>query len=236
MKNSGLINKIAVKLELSSSEAEDLLNLILDILCDQLTDNTNVSIDGFGVFSTQKQNEFITENVQTGERYLMPPEVIIDFETSTDTQFFFDTETIKDFDLIFEPDDSLKKRVNNAFQHFVPTIINKGVKFPGIEVVRIGEDVVGSETVDESEPGFDSDLILEHTELESGTEINTGSVTDNKLVSNITEKLPPPKILEPDSVATAEKKRKSTSIWVPVLGGFAIAVAALFFFNRRTNQ
>lgn len=259
MKNSRLINILAVKLELSISETEELLKLILGILSDQLSDNIDVTIEDFGVLSTIKQNEFISDNVETGERYLMPPELLINFEPSSEVSSVFDSELIENFDILFEPDELLKKRVNSAFQHFEPTLINKGVDFPGINVVSIGELAVESEDMSEFEstelepelepelkpvlePEFESaeleseSIELEPTEHEHKTEVKVCFVSYSEPDNNTNVKSPPPKKLDPDSGAKTEKKRKLSSIWVPVIGGVAIAVAALFFFNTRSYK
>lgn len=198
MTQQELLGKISEKIQTPLEKTNNVLDVILSVITEELLENGLVSIDGFGVFKTQKISEYISLNSKTGERLLMPPSVEIIFEPlltdsveneSADSDNPENANQISE-SLSFEPELSLKKRVNSAFVNFQPTLLNEGVELKGIDVISDAE------------------------------------IEEEKVESQITIEDTPPL-----------KKRSSKSrSWVPVIGGVAIFVVALFFFIGKAER
>lgn len=198
MTQQELLGKISEKIQTPLEKTNNVLDVILSVITEELLENGLVSIDEFGVFKTQKISEYISLNSKTGERLLMPPSVEIIFEPlltdsveneSADSDNPENTNQISE-SFSFEPELSLKKRVNSAFVNFQPTLLNEGVELKGIAVISDAE------------------------------------IEEEKVESQITIEDTPPL-----------KKRSSKSrSWVPVIGGVAIFVVALFFFIGKAER
>ena len=198
MTQQELLGKISEKIQTPLEKTNNVLDVILSVITEELLENGLVSIDEFGVFKTQKISEYISLNSKTGERLLMPPSVEIIFEPlltdsveneSADSDNPENTNQISE-SFSFEPELSLKKRVNIAFVNFQPTLLNEGVELKGIAVISDAE------------------------------------IEEEKVESQITIEDTPPL-----------KKRSSKSrSWVPVIGGVAIFVVALFFFIGKAER
>ena len=198
MTQQELLGKISEKIQTPLEKTNNVLDVILSVITEELLENGLVSIDEFGVFKTQKISEYISLNSKTGERLLMPLSVEIIFEPlltdsveneSADSDNPENANQISE-SLSFEPELSLKKRVNGAFVNFQPTLLNEGVELKGIAVISDAE------------------------------------IEEEKVESQITIEDTPPL-----------KKRSSKSrSWVPVIGGVAIFVVALFFFIGKAER
>jgi nucleoid DNA-binding protein len=210
MTQKELIGKLANKLQWDESNSSDFLETISNILNEQLSENNIISIDNFGTFSTQKYQEYILVDSETGERYLMPPEVVVLFEPYTGDVF---EPVDHSFNISFEADDSLKGKINSAFQNFEPTLINEGVEFPGIQVVSSQQPK--TEIAIPVEPIADA---------EPTPPVETKVVGDKENLSK--------PVLQTDiDLRQKSSSRKSSRVLIPVLGGVAIVMATLFFFN-----
>src|SRR5690554_6367197 len=103
-----------------------MLDIILSVLSEELSENGVVHIDDFGVFKTQQRSRYISLNSKTGERLLMPPSVEIFFESNltgsmkeeldeSDNDVPFEDDSDENFQVsLFEPELSLKNRINSA--------------------------------------------------------------------------------------------------------------------------
>lgn len=250
------IGKLAAKLQWDESDTSVFIQTVSNILNEQLADNNMVTIENFGVFSTQKNQEYILLNSETGERYLMPPEVVVLFEPYAD-QYPENAEQV--YNISFETDNSLKRTINSAFQNFEPTLIKEGVEFPGIPVITTEEpepeieEPEAEEVPEVKEPEIEPEPEVEVPETEVFTKTedsliepdlkivyaeNEGhSVIENSLIE------PDPEIKETklkEKLVTEHtqkrlkpkpRSRKSSRVMIPVLGGVAIVLATLFFFN-----
>ncbi len=131
MTQKDLIKKVAKMLEWSESKTYEAVKAIVELLTDKISDSKNVSLDDFGNFNITKKSEYISLNIDTGDRYLMPPMVSIDFEPLN----------IDDLsDIFFEPDEALSRSINSAFQNFEPTLLKEGIDLEGVEVIAEGSD------------------------------------------------------------------------------------------------
>ena len=125
MTQKEFIGKLACKLQLDESKISEVLGAISNILADQILNNNEIKIEDFGIFNTHKYNEYILVDSNTGERFLMPPEVVVSFEPFVDESLELNSQLV---DISFEVDDLLKSKINSAFHNFEPTLINEGVE------------------------------------------------------------------------------------------------------------
>lgn len=249
MTHEELIQRLAGQLGWSDVATTEALEAIISVLKAELTANNPVDLDDFGKFSTPKQPEYILTDPETNDRYLMPPAVEILFESSSD--------------LYFTPEDSLSEFVNGAFSFFEPTPLHEGVALPGVtEVIIRGEE----ETEAEEERATDETAEMEETEVEiEGTaETEKTAVKTEAMAAEAVEAKQEMVETEKETAAVSEeykteteetveqekvklvrdngpyrrktKHKKKSTLWIPVAGGVAIALVALFFFRRNQNK
>lgn len=53
------------------------------MMAEVLSQNDNLAIPAFGTFSTEKQDEYIGIDPQSGQRMLYPPKVTVEFTPGT---------------------------------------------------------------------------------------------------------------------------------------------------------
>lgn len=70
------------KLGLSRSESLDLIEEILDKMCDAMTNGQNVKISGFGSFVLRDKKERIGRNPKTGVEVPITPRRVMTFRAS----------------------------------------------------------------------------------------------------------------------------------------------------------
>lgn len=230
MTQQELIAIVAEKIQTSVVRTTDVLEVILGIISEELSEKGFVHIENFGVFKTEKRSEFISLNSMTGERLLMPPQIDLVFESDLSD---FSQINIREVDievqddvstkvLDFEPDLSLKNSINSAFINFEPTQLNKGVELPGIAVVSDNSELLENSTLDKD---TDSNTIST-ADISSNDEISLDSVSKDEVKLHVAFKESPP--LKPQT--------NNNRIWMPIMGGVAITLAALFFFNGTSDK
>lgn len=232
MTQKEFIGKLACKLQLDESKISEVLGAISNILADQILNNNEIKIEDFGIFNTHKYNEYILVDSNTGERFLMPPEVVVSFEPFVDESLESNSQLV---DISFEVDDLLKSKINSAFHNFEPTLINEGVEFLGIEVITTEEDVIEIEdretVVSESEKEIES--------KDSDFQVSLDAYAQSDLLTELkidSERHPTP-VLRPDKCSRPKSRpREGSRILFPVLGGVVIVMATLFFFNGLANR
>ncbi len=240
MTHKKFIEKLVDKLQWDESKTSEVIEVILNVLTEQLSDNQELLIESFGVFSTYKNQEYILHNHETGESYLMPPEVVVLFEPQLDE---FSEHIHK---IMFESDDLLKNTINSAFQNFEPTLINEGVEFPGIKVITNNKPEsefteVESEKIIMAEPLMNDEVDVNHVakaELELESEVNPEHLTVAETIQN-SESHTKSSLQSDKSLRDKSRSRKSSEVLIPILGGVVIVVATLFFFNgvaKRKNS
>ena len=241
MTHEELIQRLAQQLGWSDVAAKEALNAIIALLNEELSANNPVDLDDFGRFSTPKQPEYILTDRETNDRYLMPPAVEVLFESSAD--------------LFFIPEDSLDESVNSAFSFFEPTPLNEGVALPGVpEVIVGGEEETEEEAVLETAEAEKEMKVVENqtgeteteteeseteTEVtEAKTEVTAGAEKDEKIEEGTEKEIAPEVKFVRDHGPYRRKARhrKKSPLWIPIAGGVAIALAALFFFRERQPE
>ena len=256
MTNEDLIAKLVQLLGWTEAEASRALDAMIAVMKTELEENNPVIIDDFGKFFTHKQSEYILIDRETKERYLMPPAVEVVFESLVEKN-----EEALTFNLFFTPEDSLNDSVNSSFSYFEPALLNEGVQIPGIPEVVAGEvDEVGQigdvEQAGQPEQSEQIEVTGEVEELEQAAQIQAAQIEEIEKTAEVKQAEQGEEIPETKGLAQVEtipqathspqirqagkakpnrhkrtKRKKTTALWIPIMGGVAIALAALFFFR-----
>lgn len=219
MTQEDLIQKIAEKLEWSETKSADVINDIVELLIKELSDNNEVILDEFGAFTIEKKSEFISVNPDTGERYLMPPSIVLLFESHL-------VETIPNFN--FEVEESLKKNINSAFRNFEPTLLNESVTLESIdEVIEISQVEINEEDISTDTNVVCSEEIIPESPDEIIPESSSGIVpeTSNDTIN-----------VDVGKKGSKHSAKRNSSILIPIMGGAILVIASLFFFKRNPNK
>lgn len=82
MDNKTLITLLSQKLNRDESDVTTLLEFMIRAIKDYSSDLDSVAIPGFGTFKTEKSDEYLARDSETGERTLYPPKIEISFQPS----------------------------------------------------------------------------------------------------------------------------------------------------------
>lgn len=222
-----LITTVSRKLDWPESQTARLLGNLTALLKEKLLENLPVSIDDFGIFNTCLRPEFISRNPETKERYLIPPAIEVVFEHAA---YLADPDLPQ---ISFEPEESFRESVNSSFACFEPTLINEGVQFPDIPEIIAGE--YREEEISEEPEEIDNHEISEKTDILPVPEVlEEMEITEelkafNEPVQHITntQYVRDDRYHRPDHKRT--KRKKTSAVWIPIMGGVAIVLAGLFF-------
>ena len=177
------------------------------------------------------------------------------------------------FLITFNPSALLRRGVNSYFAHFEPTLLNEGITFDELVVVKMGEEniatdndnVIVRESVTPALHTAEQESLPESlpepeeapaAELPEPEEAPTPPASEQPLETAQPDEPGPPLVSAPnplfqslrhlpdeatrqrvvDRGSRTKRGRKSSSVWVPIIGGVAIVVAGLFFFNRDTTE
>ncbi|MBC8319067.1 MAG: HU family DNA-binding protein [Desulfobulbaceae bacterium] len=80
MNKTELINQIAESADISKAAAGNVLNGITDAITDSLQKGENVTLIGFGTFSSVKRNARTGRNPQTGKPMKIPAKTVVKFK------------------------------------------------------------------------------------------------------------------------------------------------------------
>ncbi len=69
-------------MDLTSKEANQMMEDFLAELGERLEDEDTVNIQGFGTFTTKKKTERVVLNPSTKQRMLIPPKMVVNFKAS----------------------------------------------------------------------------------------------------------------------------------------------------------
>lgn len=208
---SDLIDLLAVQANISNSESEVFLKSLFEIITETLAKDEVVKIKDFGTFKLTPIQARESVDVNTGEKIEIPAHNRLSFSPAT----------------------ALKELVNKPFSHFETILLNEGVSFEGVE-----EEV---ETNENEDIETSSEQTIEFAEKIEEIEEAVFAAEPKITVGNTKVVSPETPTLETDSyqhvfrsdktVPTKPQKRsKIPSVWIPILGGIAIALASLFFF------
>ena len=177
-------------------------------------------------------------------------------EAVSDTQ-----EDLNSYGLLFEPDLILRNSVNSVFINFTPTLLNDGVELSGIELITDAQEVFEISTIEDvpAQEYFpvEEDVPAEEDTLDSKTPVTYEIISDPnvplaaELAVDPNHKGGPEiesvkqeqitsqkdaKVFTTIKGAPPIKQRNNNKILVPLVGGVAITLAALFFFNATSKR
>jgi integration host factor subunit beta len=72
MVKSELIEILASKTDITTAQAEDVINIFFGSITDSLTEEGRVEIRGFGAFTVRKYRAYEGRNPKTGEKISVP--------------------------------------------------------------------------------------------------------------------------------------------------------------------
>ncbi len=258
MTHRELIAEMARRLGLSPSKVSDLLDATVCELNKKLSENTRIIIPHFGVFETRKRSEHISVNPQTQQRYLVPPSIVVTFKPASGIKEQLETvlpnvsgtESEAFLKALFElipetlSEDETVKIENFGTFKLVPlqaresVDVNSGEKIevPAHNRLSFFPAAALKELVNKPFSHFESILLNEGVVFEGVEEV----VEEEEGKTELTEEKPAvktepyPEVFRPDRTASANARKRSKipPVWIPVLGGVAIALAGLFFFIR----
>jgi len=83
MKNNDFINRIRQNVLFDENQTSELVKLTSSIIVKILSEGDSLSIKGFGSLEVKKQEERISVNPATGNRWMIPPKLVPIFKPST---------------------------------------------------------------------------------------------------------------------------------------------------------
>lgn len=213
MTHEDLISHLAQQLGWSNDSVSAFIDTMMNVLKSELNDNQTVLIDDFGKFVVRNYPEYILKDGETNEKYLMPPVLEVDFESEN---------------FYFTPEDSLNESINSVFSLFEPVRINDGADFPDLEEVLAREIDVDVQEGKEEEVTPEKGIVQEPEEIllvEEPISVTAHPVLEPKPIKEVKDTTDRP------SFQKKKKAKKTPSIWLPIAGGVAVALAVLFFFK-----
>lgn len=92
MNKSDLIEKLALKADISSIQAEDIVSRIFSKMRDTLVGDGRIEIRGFGSFVVKKYKSYQGRNPKTGERIEVAPKKLPFFKVGKELKERVDNE------------------------------------------------------------------------------------------------------------------------------------------------
>lgn len=83
MNNKDLIAKMADSTDMTTSEAQHVVDTIINAMGRQFENGDVVQIPSFGSFEVKKHKERIMVNPTTGQRMLVPPKLVLGFKPAS---------------------------------------------------------------------------------------------------------------------------------------------------------
>lgn len=81
--HTDITERLAALLGRQQSDIEALMTGLSSIINEALTQGDKIALPSFGTFATVKEDEHIINDLTTGERLLMPPSIIPEFQPSS---------------------------------------------------------------------------------------------------------------------------------------------------------
>lgn len=197
--------------EITREDAQRFIEEWIAIITDVVAEKGKLEVNDFGTFSlAQCREEETNASIAAGE---------------SEVPCFYRVD--------FTPHDTLRKSVNSSFIHFEPSLLNEGVTFGDLPEVEEGKT---DETV--------SEINRIKFMMVNPTALNPATVGSNPLSESLnqltheSEPPQPPAVHQPTPPRSGKlrRRRERSRLWIPILGGAAIIVAGLFFFNTTERQ
>ena len=82
MDNNAVVNELSKSMGRDAKDIAALLDGITAIMREKLSAMDSIAIPGFGTFEPVKEDEQIQNDLSTGKRLLLPPEITVQFKSS----------------------------------------------------------------------------------------------------------------------------------------------------------
>lgn len=82
MNHKELIRELSKRLNMDSEQIENVLQITCKQITDQLIENNQISIQGFGLFDTKRSNPRVVVNPLTKQRTITPSKQVVVFKPS----------------------------------------------------------------------------------------------------------------------------------------------------------
>lgn len=217
--------------EFTATEAEEFLKALFDLIFETLINGEQLKIKDLGTFKLTRVKARESVDVNTGNKIEIPEHSRVTFSPAT----------------------ALRELVNKPFSHFESVLLNEGVTFdeiPSFEPDENEQDDDIQEQIPEKEaaPKSTVDKIAETIQM-AADELETDSDSDSIEKSEIKEE-PPVTASQIESLQKSDneilaterskeqiekKDSRRSAIWIPLLGGIAIAAASFFFSSTNTK-
>ena len=92
MTHKDLISQLSQRSQWTQSKTSDVLDVAVALMNEKLSEETQISIQNFGVFETRKKSERVSVNPQTQQRYLVPPKIVAVFKPASGMKGQFKNE------------------------------------------------------------------------------------------------------------------------------------------------
>ncbi len=83
MNNKDFINALASRTGLTAKDSQKLATTFAESIADKLDDESQLAVQGFGVFEVKKKMERVVVNPKLKTRRLNPPKLVLAFKPST---------------------------------------------------------------------------------------------------------------------------------------------------------
>lgn len=83
MNNKDFISDLSTRANITQKEAQTLSNALVKEMAEALDEQTQLAIQGFGVFEVKKKLERMVVNPLTQQRKLIPPKLSLTFRPSS---------------------------------------------------------------------------------------------------------------------------------------------------------
>jgi integration host factor subunit beta len=93
MTKADLITIISEKAQIQHKQAENVVNLVFDMMCDALKKDERIEIRGFGSFVNRSYGSYQGRNPKTGELVQVPPKKVPFFKVGKELKEMVDQPT-----------------------------------------------------------------------------------------------------------------------------------------------
>ena len=213
----------------TKEDAAEFLKEWIAVIADSLADDKQVEVTGFGTF--------IFSQIREGETNEL-------IEAGNEEVPYY-------YRIGFTPHETLRNSVNIFFSNFEPSLLSEGVTFdalPEVIATEAGEEeyifnhikkMVSLPRQQIPEPEIQAAGITAAEDMNPEDTIDPDEAPEpvppvtNILSESLQSLSPEPRLSHRTTHhERVRKRRKTTTIWVPILGGMAIILAGLFFFRE----
>lgn len=214
-----LIDLIVSASEIPQTEVETFVKNLFELISETLVNDEPVKIKDFGTFKLTPVQARESVDVNTGDKIEIPAHNKISFSPAT----------------------ALRELVNKPFAHFESVLLNEGVSFDNLPEFEPEDETENqnlpekSESAEKEKKSTKIAQSIQYAAKELEDEVHhTAEVPEKIKEKPVLQKSEKIKNIHPRKTLKRASHKRSP-LWIPVLGGTAIALAALFFL-RTDNQ